>query len=248
MAALLSGRMNTLRARALLGIHNSDPNAARKAFKRKALEYHPDRQGGDVKKFQEMKLAMDYLCDPEVRAAQRLLIQKDSERIERVDRERRERIERAMRDHSRERAERALERERAERQERARAHAFERAERQERERLERERADRERADREYDERAERFERERELTAVRLRSQNVNRRTQMCRYVNTPSGCCMGDSCRFAHTEEELKKNIKRRDDSYGGKGYGGKGKGYGGKGKGYGGKGYGGKGSESETQ
>ena len=57
----------------LLGVtHEADADALKKAYRKKAMQYHPDRNPGDEKaeaKFKELSMAYDVLRDPEKRAA-----------------------------------------------------------------------------------------------------------------------------------------------------------------------------------
>jgi DnaJ-class molecular chaperone len=52
----------------VLGVNKNDsPDELRKAYKKLAMEYHPDR-GGDVNKFKELTKAYEVLSDPDKRA------------------------------------------------------------------------------------------------------------------------------------------------------------------------------------
>lgn len=58
--------MNKSEAAILLGVNaNADEKEIKKAFKRKAMKYHPDRPTGDEDKFKEFSQARDVLLAPE---------------------------------------------------------------------------------------------------------------------------------------------------------------------------------------
>ena len=52
----------------ILGVEkNASPDELKKAFKKLAMQHHPDRQGGDEKKFKEINEAYQVLGDAEKR-------------------------------------------------------------------------------------------------------------------------------------------------------------------------------------
>lgn len=54
----------------ILGVpHDASPDAIKRAYRKRASQLHPDREGGDQLRFQELQHAYDVISDPEKRAA-----------------------------------------------------------------------------------------------------------------------------------------------------------------------------------
>ena len=70
----------------LLGVgRTASPDDIKKAFRKLAMQYHPDRNQGDEsseRKFKEVNHAYDILKDPEKRAAYDLRVSPSSPRFE----------------------------------------------------------------------------------------------------------------------------------------------------------------------